>query len=192
MALALAGCGISGHHNPHRPTGPRISTSAADAPGSSFSPPLVPPHLTSVDFLNPTVGWAAGYWGWGKAGSQPSATLRTTDGGRSWQEAQLPGDFLLGLHFIDPSRGWAVAETNLANWDYQDIAILATRDGGRSWQVQWKSPKSAILNNLGFLQKVRLFFFGPRHGVVLIGGLLLTTAGDSGWRPDLESAVGTT
>ena len=64
-------------------------------------------------------------------GRQPGRDLRTIDGGRSWTNLAVPGDFTLSaVTFADALRGWIAGEFGV---------IFTTRDGGKSWLKQ-KSP----------------------------------------------------
>ena len=75
--------------------------------------------LTSVFFVDPLNGWAAGHIG---------IILRTRDGGRHWQEVYAnaeDGRPILDIWFPDPTHGFAVGAYGL---------ILATEDAGETWK----------------------------------------------------------
>ena len=75
--------------------------------------------LTSVFFIDPDRGWAAGH---------DSVILQTGDGGRHWQQIYAdPEDErpILDLWFMDMNHGYAVGAYGL---------FLVTEDGGTSWQ----------------------------------------------------------
>ncbi len=77
-------------------------------------------QLTSVQFLDDSVGYIAGEFG---------MVLKTIDGGQTWEPVEvLPGDFYpQAAHFMDTERGWVVGLNG---------AILHTPDGGDSWESQ--------------------------------------------------------
>ena len=75
--------------------------------------------LTSVFFIDPANGWAAGHDG---------VILQTGDGGRHWQMVYSDPQHeqaILDLWFMDREHGYAVGAYGL---------FLETEDGGASWQ----------------------------------------------------------
>lgn len=89
--------------------------------GRSWHQQQVPTRatLTSVFFIDPDTGWAAGH---------DSIILRTDDGGHHWQEVYSDaGDErpILDLWFGDSAHGYAVGAYGL---------FLETGDGGKNWQ----------------------------------------------------------
>jgi photosystem II stability/assembly factor-like uncharacterized protein len=59
---------------------------------------------------------------------QRGHVLLSDDGGRSWQQAEVPvSSDLVGVHFPTPEQGWAVGH---------DGVILHSTDGGKKWQRQ--------------------------------------------------------
>jgi photosystem II stability/assembly factor-like uncharacterized protein len=63
--------------------------------------------------------WAAGYWG---------TILRSSDGGRSWQQSDTPtAETLYAISFSDDRNGFAVGGSGM---------ILHSSDGGVSWAKQ--------------------------------------------------------
>jgi photosystem II stability/assembly factor-like uncharacterized protein len=88
--------------------------------GLSWQQQQVPTRatLTSVFFIDPLNGWAAGHTG---------IILRTRDGGQSWQEVYSnPEDErpILDIWFRDLNQGYAVGAYGLT---------LATEDAGETW-----------------------------------------------------------
>lgn len=60
--------------------------------------------------------------------------LRSDDGGRSWQQAEVPTRATLtGVYLHDQSLGWAVGH---------DQVILRTQDGARTWQLLEADPEA--------------------------------------------------
>ena len=89
--------------------------------------------LTSVFFIDPANGWAAGH---------DSLILRTSDGGRHWHEVYSdPEDErpILDLWFKDAMHGYAIGAYGL---------FLTTRDAGKSWQHVEFNPATLILDNV--------------------------------------------
>ncbi len=76
-------------------------------------------HLYTVQFVNDTLGWAAGERG---------AMLKTEDGGDTWSTTYLNvGQFnLTSLSFVNPDTGWVVGSDK----------IHKTTDGGETWETQ--------------------------------------------------------
>lgn len=74
--------------------------------------------FSSIQFLNTSTGWMAGYAG---------RIERSDDGGRNWktQRIEREGDVLNSLYFVDAEHGWAAGGRGL---------VCRTTDGGNSWQ----------------------------------------------------------
>ncbi len=88
--------------------------------------------LTSVFFIDPANGWAAGH---------DSLILRTSDGGRHWHEVySAPEDErpILDLWFKDAMHGYAIGAYGL---------FLTTHDAGKSWQRVEFNPATLILDD---------------------------------------------
>ena len=91
-------------------------------------------NLTSVFFVDPANGWAAGH---------DSVILQTSDGGRHWQQVYAdPEDERpsLDLWFRDRNHGYAVGAYGL---------FLITEDGGKSWQHLDFNPAPLVANGDG-------------------------------------------
>jgi len=91
-------------------------------------------NLTSVFFIDPANGWAAGH---------DSVILQTSDGGRHWQQVYAdPEDErpILDLWFRDITHGYAVGAYGL---------FLFTEDGGKSWQPFDFNPATLMANGDG-------------------------------------------
>jgi photosystem II stability/assembly factor-like uncharacterized protein len=101
--------------------------------GVSWQQQQVPTRatLTSVFFIDPANGWAAGH---------DSIILRTSDGGRHWQEIYSdPNDErpILDLWFRDMDHGYAVGAYGL---------FLTTEDGGEHWEPFDFNPATLIVD----------------------------------------------
>ena len=84
--------------------------------------------LSSVHFISPSEGWAAG---------KANTIIKTSDGGKNWKrllESQDRPDFE-EVRFINSNQGWA-RSSNI---------LLHTADGGESWQ-----PARALPSGDGF------------------------------------------
>jgi photosystem II stability/assembly factor-like uncharacterized protein len=68
--------------------------------------------LYSIEFVNPTTGWATGPTG---------KVKRTTDGGNSWQTSSPTPSYYRAIDFVNPIKGWIVGTAGM---------IQHTADGG--------------------------------------------------------------
>lgn len=94
--------------------------------------------------------------------------LRSDDGGRTWQQADVPTRATLtGVFFHDEKLGWAVGH---------DQVILRTTDGGKGWQLVHAPPdaESPLLD---------VWFADSRHGYAIgaYGAFLETGDGGESW-----------
>ncbi|MBW2503454.1 MAG: hypothetical protein JRE16_02680 [Deltaproteobacteria bacterium] len=94
----------------------------SDDQGHSWVQQPVPTRttLTSVFFIDDTIGWAAGH---------DSVILKTQDGGQHWQAVYADPDDqrpILDLWFRNKQQGYAIGGYGL---------FLTTNDGGQSWNV---------------------------------------------------------
>ncbi len=121
--------------------------------------------LYSVQFINDTVGWAAGgLW------SNNGKILRTSNGGITWEQ-QPTGILyeLFDLYFINENKGWAVGDGGV---------IIATSDGGTNWnQQQQPFGTNCLLNSVYFLNEN----LGWTVGVGDSALILKTTDGGVNW-----------
>jgi photosystem II stability/assembly factor-like uncharacterized protein len=71
------------------------------------------------------------------AAGERGIVLISDDGGRQWQQAQVPVQVsLTALRFVDERRGWAVGHMGV---------VLATADGGLTWRKQLDGVRAAQL-----------------------------------------------
>ena len=78
--------------------------------------------------------------------------IRSTDGGRTWQQAAVPVSALLtAVHFVDERRGWAVGHGGV---------ILASVDGGATWQLQATLDERPVLLSVHFLDERQGYAIG--------------------------------
>ena len=66
-----------------------------------------------------------------------SELSRTSDGGVTWEELEVPYHHYCAIHFIDHSEGW-VAGGGFVSASYSDNVVIHTVDGGSSWEVQYQ------------------------------------------------------
>ncbi len=95
--------------------------------------------------------------------------VRSSDGGRSWQQAAVPVSGLLtAAHFIDAQRGWAVGHGGV---------VLATVDGGVTWTLQQELPEKPVLLSVHFVSPDEGFAVGA------YGSAWRTGDGGRSWTP---------
>ena len=99
-------------------------------------------HITSLSFLNETIGWITGTSS-DLNGKERSWIFLTHDSGKSWQEQRLPApqgyasssSLVLGQpRFFSPRDGILPASTRLN--PPVGISVFLTHDSGQSWQSQ--------------------------------------------------------
>ena len=89
----------------------------------------IQPSLNSVCFVDSIRGWAFGL----------HALLRTTDGGHTWIEMEVPGDGLLAGQFLDLNTGWlSVYVLGVVHG-----SIVYTTNGGLDW-FYGEGPPTAL------------------------------------------------
>lgn len=93
--------------------------------------------------------------------------VRSTDEGKTWQQAEVPVSALLtAVHFVDETRGWAVGHGGV---------ILATTDGGANWQLQAMLDDKPVLLSVHFADAQRGYAVGA------YGAAFLTMDGGHNW-----------
>jgi photosystem II stability/assembly factor-like uncharacterized protein len=120
-----------------------------------FRPPGAAPSLYTASFADDRHGWVVG----------KGVTIRTADGGQTWQSLASPSGSLRSAHFIDARRGWAVG---------YDGTILATRDGGASWSSQSHGEPVNLFS---------VYFVNAQRGWAVggSGAILATEDGGANW-----------
>jgi hypothetical protein len=96
--------------------------------------------------------------------------LASTDGGYTWEEVDIKGDFFTDAHFISPSQGYIVGYAG---------TIWKTTDGGRSWE---KLKGQNVFSSLAGFQAIH--FLDDETGLIAgeNGNVLLTTDGGEEWK----------
>jgi|WetSurMetagenome_2_1015567.scaffolds.fasta_scaffold18966_3 photosystem II stability/assembly factor-like uncharacterized protein len=99
-------------------------------------------------FIDAMHGWAVGYGG---------ACIRTTDGGESWQNLQMPiHTNFESVQFLDSNKGF------IGDWGGN---LLETTDGGNNWNVQLIDTYANIF----------IFFIDQNYGWILSSDIVTST-----------------
>jgi photosystem II stability/assembly factor-like uncharacterized protein len=106
-------------------------------------------NLRGVSAVSRNIAWASGTRG---------TYLRTTDAGRTWIPAQVPGAATLDFRAV---VAFSADEAFLMSAGPGDQSrIYHTTDAGQHWQLQFSNP-----NPKGFFDS--MVFWDPTHGIVL-------------------------
>jgi photosystem II stability/assembly factor-like uncharacterized protein len=123
-------------------------------------------RLRGVSAVSGRVAWASGAAG---------TYARTTDGGRTWQAAVVPG--AQALDFRDVDAFDADTAYLLAIGEGERSRIYKTTDGGRHWTLQFQNRRAAAFYDC-------MAFWDARRGVALsdpvAGRFLVITTVDGG------------
>ena len=85
-------------------------------------------------------------------------TLKTRDGGETWEQIRVPA---VGSHhsqFVDAARGWTAATTvreSSAEARIYDTILLRTENGGKSWETDFVARGKQVRS---------MFFISPNRG----------------------------
>lgn len=109
-------------------------------------------HLRSVNFVNETTGYAAGWieLSSGTGGVQ-SIVARTSDGGRTWLFETINNVEVNAIHFVDANRGFAVGR----GFHCGCPVLLRSTDGGKTWAVQEFDNLSGSFEAISFIDAAR-------------------------------------
>jgi len=87
-------------------------------------------RLESVQFIDESIGWAAGGFSHPYAQATSGIVLHTRDGGRTWkQNDKILLPYLRQIKFFDAKHGWAIGQPSAMFAS----GLFTTEDGGRSW-----------------------------------------------------------
>ena len=106
-------------------------------------------HFRGLAPVSRQVAWLGGYDG---------LILRTTDGGRSWQDVSPAGAGT--LQFRDISAFDARHAVAMSAGTGTDSRLYRTSDGGRHWQLAYQNTEPSAFFDC-------MDFYDPRHGLVL-------------------------
>jgi len=133
--------------------------------------------LQAVSVVDSSLVWVSGHGGsWG----------RTTDGGRSWRVAVVPGAD--SLQFRDVHAAGASVAWLLSAGPGELSRVYHTRDAGASWTLQWTNDEpDGFYDCLDFWDERRGFVYGD----AVAGGLrvLVTDDGGASWRRVSDDAL---
>src|SRR5215216_6221691 len=143
-------------------------------------------RLRGVSAVSARVAWASGAGG---------TYARTTDGGRSWRAAQVPG--AAELDFRDVDAFDADTAYLLAIGEGERSRIYKTDDGGRNWTLQFRNRRAgAFYDCMAFWDGKRgLAVSDPVEGRFLVvrtedGGRTWKETDAAGMPPALEGEGG--
>ncbi|MFN7927165.1 MAG: YCF48-related protein [Blastocatellia bacterium] len=95
-------------------------------------------------------------------------TLKTRNGGETWEQARVASSGLHSTQFVDSSRGWTAATARrggTANAKIYDTVLLRTDNGGRSWVTDFIA-KGKQIRSVYFLSPTRGWAVGDQ-GMIL-------------------------
>ncbi|MBV9928279.1 MAG: oxidoreductase [Acidobacteria bacterium] len=124
-------------------------------------------RLRGVSAVSRSVAWASGAGG---------TYTRTTDGGRTWQAAQVPGASELDFRDVDAFD--ADTAYLLAIGTGESSRIYKTNDGGRSWALQFQNRRPAAFYDC-------MAFWDRSHGLAVsdpVDGRFLVIRTEDGGR----------
>ncbi|MEE9455816.1 MAG: M28 family peptidase, partial [bacterium] len=88
-------------------------------------------YAGAVCFVTADTGWVAGRASAGRNQTSRPLIKKTTDGGATWVEQMIGGDFYVReFEFFDARRGWAMGSYEAT----REQAIYYTDDGGATWR----------------------------------------------------------
>ena len=86
-------------------------------------------RLESVQFIDESIGWAAGGFSHPYAQATSGIVLQTRDGGRHWkQNDKILLPYLRQIKFFDAKHGWAIGQPSAMFAS----GLFTTEDGGRN------------------------------------------------------------
>ena len=171
LASVVAAC------SPSAQGAPAPSTAPATRPALEAQSSGTTALLQAVSAVNDSVVWVSGHRG---------TWARTTDGGRTWRAAQVPGADTLqfrDVFALDADRAWLMSAGPGAL-----SRIYRTGDGGATWELQFTNPEpTGFYDCLDFWDARRgLAFSDQVSGKVMI---LATSDGGARWALVPESAL---
>ena len=95
-------------------------------------------------------------------------TLKTRNGGETWEQARVASSGLHSTQFVDGARGWTAATARRegsADAKTYDTVLLRTDNGGRSWVTDFIA-KGKQIRSVYFLSPTRGWAVGDQ-GMIL-------------------------
>ncbi|MBS1809618.1 MAG: SPOR domain-containing protein [Acidobacteria bacterium] len=95
-------------------------------------------------------------------------TLKTRNGGETWEQARVPSNGLHSTQFVDSARGWTAASAlreGSAQAKVYDTILLRTDNGGRSWVTDFVA-KGKQIRGVYFISPTRGWAVGDQ-GMIL-------------------------
>ena len=95
-------------------------------------------------------------------------TLKTRNGGETWEQARVPSSGIHSTQFVDSVRGWTAASAlreGSADAKIYDTILLRTDNGGKSWVTDFVS-KGKQIRSVFFISPTRGWAVGDR-GMIL-------------------------
>src|SRR5476651_2707795 len=121
-------------------------------------------ELRGLSVTSPAVVWSSGAHG---------TVLRTTDGGATWAQVNVPGASALDFRAIAATSRDVAHVLSIGD----SSRIYRTTDGGRSWSLRFSSTRKGA-----FFDAIQ--FWDARHGIAMSdpveGKFLLVTTTDGG------------
>lgn len=95
-------------------------------------------------------------------------TLKTRNGGETWEQARVPSSGIHSTQFVDSARGWTAASAlreGSAEAKVYDTILLRTDNGGKSWVTDFVA-KGKQIRSVFFISPTRGWAVGDR-GIIL-------------------------
>jgi photosystem II stability/assembly factor-like uncharacterized protein len=95
-------------------------------------------------------------------------TLKTRNGGETWEQARVPSSGTHSTQFVDSARGWTAASAlreGSADAKIYDTILLHTDNGGKSWVTDFVA-KGKQIRSVFFISPTRGWAVGDR-GMIL-------------------------
>lgn len=122
-----------------------------------------------VQFVDANNGWASIYY----LANDSMSTIRSTDGGDTWNPIETMGIF----HFVDTNNGWACGSQSIYHY------MANTTTGGASWSVQY------VDSTAGNFQAIQFTDLNNGWAVGDSGKIIKTTDGGSNWVPVTNTGI---
>lgn len=103
------------------------------------------PPFPHIQFLDENVGWVVRI----PSAFNPKILLKTTDGGRTFEEFETPFDNVFAFYFASELRGWIVGNNEIRI----ESLVMYTTDGGETW-MSAQTPFVAPGNDIFFLDEM--------------------------------------